>query len=286
MINRIPQGYWYALAAVLIWTGFILVSRMGGISPLLPNDVIAIRYTTCALILLPVWWFKYRVNLLNPKLIICCLVGGLAYACCAFRGFKLAPASHAAVLLPGLMPLFITLLSRLLFKEHTSRRKMVGVSIITVGVLSLLWQDTSVDSVSIGHLWLILAALFWALFSVMLKHWSISAWDATIGLALITGAVYLPVYLLALPKAIVPSLWQDIAIQAFYQGFLATIVQMLLYVRAVHLIGPASMGTMMAIVPLLASFAAIALLDEPFGLALLFAAVLVSSGSWITQSNK
>lgn len=259
---------------------------MGGISPLLPNDVIAIRYATCALILLPVWWFKFRVNLLNPKLVVCCLVGGLAYASCAFRGFKLAPASHAAVLLPGLMPLFITLLSRLFFKERTSNRKIIGVTIITVGVLSLLWQDTSAESVSIGHLWLIGAALFWALFSVMLKHWSISAWDATIGLALITGAIYLPFYVIALPKNIDPSLWQDIAIQAFYQGFLATIVQMLLYVRAVHLIGPASMGTMMAIVPLLASFAAIVLLDEPFGLVLLLAAVLVSTGSWITQSNK
>ena len=36
------RGYLFAAIAVLIWSGFILVSRFGGIGPLLPADVIAI----------------------------------------------------------------------------------------------------------------------------------------------------------------------------------------------------------------------------------------------------
>ncbi len=62
------QGYMAALVAVIIWSGFILVSRMGGISQLLSYDVIAIRYITCALVVLPFWWFKFPFKLFQPKL--------------------------------------------------------------------------------------------------------------------------------------------------------------------------------------------------------------------------
>ena len=41
-------GIFYALAAALIWSGFILVSRQGGVSALNGYDVIAIRYLTCS----------------------------------------------------------------------------------------------------------------------------------------------------------------------------------------------------------------------------------------------
>ena len=40
MDNSTRQGYLAAFGAVLIWSGFILVSRMGGISPLLSYDLI------------------------------------------------------------------------------------------------------------------------------------------------------------------------------------------------------------------------------------------------------
>ena len=85
-------GYFYGLAAVFIWTGFILVSRMGGISELSAYDVIAVRYITCAGILLPIWLFVYPFRLFKPKLIMTALVGGLAYALFTFKGFQLAPS--------------------------------------------------------------------------------------------------------------------------------------------------------------------------------------------------
>ena len=279
------RGYLFALGAVFIWTGFIVVSRLGGISQLNPNDVIAIRYATCASLLLPVWWFKFRFNILNPKIICSSLVGGIAYASCAFRGFELAPASHAAVLLPGLMPLFITLLSRFMFKDQVKRSNWIGVGVITLGVFALLGQNHSLNAIGAGQLWLIFAAFFWALFSVLVKHWKISPWEATISLALVTAAIYLPIYLVALPSNISLLLWKDILTQAFYQGFLATIIQMLLYVRAVHIIGPTSMGTMMASVPILASISAIIFLKEPSSIFLATGVVLVSIGSWISYAS-
>lgn len=284
------KGYLYALAAVVIWTGFILVSRMGGISELLSYDVIAIRYATCAALLLPVWWFKYRFNLLNGKLVVASVIGGLAYALFAFRGFQLAPASHAAVLLPGLMPLFIILLSVWINRETQSWTKWLGIGVITLGVGSLFAQQLSHSQIqgqsfAEGHIWLVLAALMWALFSVLIKRWGITPWQATVSLAVITCALYLPVYIVWLPKNMSTELWPDILLQAFYQGFMATIVQMFLYVKAVQVIGPSSMGAMMAMVPVLAGVAAIFALNEPATPELLGGLILVSVGAWVAHSQ-
>ena len=70
------KGYLFGLGAVAIWTGFILVSRQGGLGPLNANDVIAIRYFTCSVILLPFWFFYQRFNFMQWKFVVAALIGG------------------------------------------------------------------------------------------------------------------------------------------------------------------------------------------------------------------
>jgi len=224
-MNNMQKGYCYALTAAVIWTGFILISRLGGIIELGAFDVTAIRYITCSAIVLPIWWFKFRFNLLNIKLIPCGLIGGLAYALCIFQGFQLVGASHAAVLLPGLMPLFIMVLAFLINGEYSSVEKWLGIVVITLGIFTLFWPMLSnSQGLSIGHLYLVAGALCWAVFSVLIKGWEISPWQAKVSLAVITCVLYLPFYIAFLPKKLSMAILPDIALQAFYQGFMATIV--------------------------------------------------------------
>ncbi len=281
------KGYLYGMAAVVIWSGFILVSRLGGISPLSHYDVIAIRYVSCAAILLPLWWFKFPFKLLDIRFITAGIVGGLAYALFAFKGFELAPASHAALLLPGLMPFFIIILSAFFAGEHIRPERWIGVVVISMGVGSLLWGKISNGaSFSTGHWNLMAAALCWGVFSVLIKRWNITPWQATVSLALVTCALYLPVYLLFLPSNIdfsilstLSALADDILIQVFYQGVMATIVQMLFYVKAVTLLGPSRMGTLMALVPLIAGFSGVLLFEEVLDIGLAMGLILVCAGA-------
>jgi drug/metabolite transporter (DMT)-like permease len=279
-MNYNKSGYIFAIAAAIIWSGFILVSRLGGISALNAFDVIAIRYLICSLLLLPIWWFKFRFNIFQAKFIYCSLIGGLGYAIFSFQGFQIASASHAAILLPGLIPLFIILLATLTNKEQQSIQKWLGITVIALGVLTLIWPLINAgNGLNLGHLYLSLGAFFWALFSVLIKRWEITPWQATVSLAMLTCLVYMPIYLLFLPKNIAIEHWQAISIQAVYQGFLATIVQMVFYVRAVQLIGPASMGAVMAIVPILSGISAIFLFQEAASTSLILGLILVSIGS-------
>jgi len=285
-MDNTQKGYFYALAAALIWSGFILISRLGGISELGAFDVIAIRYITCSIIVLPIWWFKFRFNLLNTKLIASSVIGGLAYALCTFQGFQLVPASHAAVLLPGLMPLFIIVFSFLINGERHSIEKWFGIVVITLGIFTLFWPMLkNPQDLSVGHLYLVSGALCWAVFSVLIKRWEISPWQATVSLAVVTCVIYVPVYLVLLPKKLTMVLLPDIALQAFYQGFLATIVQMILYVRAVQIIGPSSMGSMMAIVPLISGISALFIFNEVATMELVSGLILVSMGAWLAHKK-
>jgi drug/metabolite transporter (DMT)-like permease len=281
------QGYLAAIGAVIIWSGFILVSRMGGNSELLSFDVMAIRYTTCALLVLPFWLFKYKFNLFQPKLITLSLLGGLAYDLFVFKGFELTPASQAAVILPGLMPVLIIVLSVLINKQSHPATKWLGTAIITLGVALLFWQEFTVNGeFSLGHLMMAAAALCWALFTILLNRFKISPWQTTVSLSVITCLFYMPIYLLFSPSNISVNLWQDILLQSLYQGVLVATIQLMLYTRAVQLIGAAGMGSMMAIVPVLAGVSALFVFNETLKPTLIIAMILISFGVWLANSNR
>jgi len=299
--NHPLKGYLFAMTAVLIWSGFILVSRQGGLSALTAYDIIAIRYLTCAAILTPIWFWLKPFNLLNPKLIISSLIGALLYALFAFNGFQTTPASHTAILLPGLLPVLVALFSAGLLKERLQWTRLAGIAIISSGIALLFFQQVASNQLTLGHAWVIMAGVCWAFYSVLLTRWQINPWQATASLAIITCVIYLPVYILFLPKTIGPdtlmllfsgshdtdvahsALVTEILRQAIYQGILATIIQMLCYVQAVKLIGPSNMGSMMAIVPIISGLGAVLIFDEAFNSVLLITLILVSLGVWLAN---
>ena len=282
--NEKLVGVLCAISAALIWSGFILVSRMGGISELTPYDVIAIRYVTCSLLLLPVWLFFYRFNVLKLEFLVSALIGGLAYAVFAFKGFELSSALHGGILLPGLIPVFVSILSIVLIRNRLSKNKVIGLWMIILAIVLLFSKEIAVmDHLPEGDLYFILAAFFWALYSVLINIWHITPWQATCSLAFITALLYLPVYMIFLPKNIDQAALSEIGLQVFYQGFLATIIQMLLYVKAVKIIGAQGMGSFMALVPVLAGVFAVIFLHEPATWYLWAALSLVSVGVFISH---
>jgi drug/metabolite transporter (DMT)-like permease len=164
--------------------------------------------------------------------------------------------------------------------------KWIGIAVITLGVAILFWQEFSVNGeFSLGHLTMFAAALCWALFSVLLNRWQVSPWQATVSLSVITFLIYMPIYILWLPKNISLNLWQDILLQSVYQGVLAATIQVMLYSRAIQLIGAAGMGSMMAIVPILGGIGALFVFDELLTTPLLFAMILVSIGVWLANTT-
>lgn len=275
------RGVIYAVTAVLIWTGFILISRAGTLAALAMPDMLALRFGSALLILSPLVW-RLRRQLLNLRILVLGLLGGLGYGLCVYSGFERAPATHAALLLPGLMPVMIALAAALLAGERKSLRVWVGIGVSSIGILALLF-DTLLGAADywFGDLSFVLACLCWAIYTALLRGWNIGPWQATVGVVLVTALLYLPLYGLWLPSSLEEVAWPMLLAQVLYQGLLATIVQMICYVRAVQLLGATRMGGLMALVPVLAGGLAIPLFGEQMTPVLAASMALVLCGALV-----
>jgi drug/metabolite transporter (DMT)-like permease len=281
------RGYLFAAATVALWSGFVLVSRLGGVSALSAFDITALRLATAAAVLLPVWLLRHPVRLITARMSALAVTGGLGYALLVYAGFKLTSAAHAAVLLPGLLPFGIAFMARALLDERASPSRWFGLLVIASGVGCLGLDAVGGETGNWhGDLLMLAASLCWALYTVLARRWAVAAWDATIGVVLISAIAYLPVYILFLPKDIASASWSAIAVQAFYQGVVAPIVAMVVYIKAISLIGATRMGTLMALVPAASGFAAAPLLGEPLSGWLIAGLALVSTGAYVGSLNQ
>ncbi len=278
-LSPTQRGLLYAITAVLIWTGFILVSRAGALASLGMTDLLAVRFGTAFVLLGPVAWIM-RKQWVSVRMLLLGLIGGLGYGLFVYAGFERAPATHAALLLPGLMPVMIAVMAFLFAGERKSAKVWLGIGVSSLGI-SLLLTTTLLESTRywLGDLCFVLACFCWAAYTVLLRAWNIQPWTATIGVVMVASIFYLPVYFGALAGGLNEVPWSVILGQCFYQGVLATIVQMICYVRAVQLLGATRMGGLMALVPVFAGGLAVPLFNEPLSVVLLLSIVLVTLGS-------
>lgn len=283
MQESVPKsGYLFAAGAVLIWSGFVLVSRIGGTSVLNAFDITALRFGAAALVLLPVWWFWKRVPLLNAKVLSLALSGGIAYSVTVYFAFKHAPAAHGAVLISGLLPFFVPLMALLILREPLRRNLRFALPVIALGMICLGVDIFSRSENTLpGDLLMIASSLLWALYTILAKRSGLGAWETAIGSALLASLIYLPVYLLVLPKAITLAPLGDIVLQALYQGVVVAVVAMLFFMAAMTRLGPTRLGAFMALVPAVAGIGASLILGEPLNVWLVAGLLITSTGAWL-----
>lgn len=287
-MNSITEraGFAYAAIVIALWSGFVLVSRIGGTSELSPLDITALRFGTAALVLLPAWLFWKRVPLFNLRMLALALIGGIGYSLSVYAGFHYAPGAHGALLVSGLLPFMLALFVWLLLGETPRRQLQYGLLLIAAGVGCLAFDTFSRGgehggSIALGDALLVTASLCWALYTVLIRRWGYQPWETTIGVALLAGLLYLPVYVLLLPSSLAQAPMLTVLLQAVYQGIFVVIVAMVLYMQALVRLGPARLGAMMAMVPAIAGTGVSLVLDEPLTVWLIAGLLLTSSGAWV-----
>lgn len=285
--KQLAWGYLAATATLLMWSGFSLISRLGGKSVLTPYDIFALRLITAAVVLLPFIgsmppraWTDKRLWLLT------CLCS-LIYCPLAYSGFKYAPAAHGAILLSGLQPFLISAVAWLLVGTRPSRIRTIGVSLIGLGIVFAAMPyltDWSPDY-AFGDLLILASSVCWAFYGVLAARWRYSAWTLTRAIAFGSSIVYLPIYWLWLPKEMGNAPLSMIVIQGAFQGISATILAMLTYLKSLELLGPERTASFLALVPVVIGILAVPLLDEPLTPWLGSGIVLVSLGSYVASKS-
>ena len=273
-----------AFFALCIWTGFILVSRYGGKGVLTGWDVTALRFGVGAFIAL---FFLPRVTLPPLKVtLLFSLFGGVGYAITVYAAFRLAPAAHAAVLLPGALPFTTAVIAWLWLRQKPSPAQQIALILVFIGI-TFTAADTFSHSAHLtgkqmfGDLLFLCGSSIWAVFTLLLRRYPVPPMTAAVSTTLGSAILYLPVWWLFLPSTLGQAPVTEIAIQAIYQGILVVFVAMLLYTFAVRSLGAQTVTLLMAIVPGLAALAAVPVLGEPLSLYTLAGLGAVTMGAML-----
>ena len=284
--TELRRGYFYASAVIIIWSGFIIVSRFGGTSNLTAYDVIALRYSVAGLVMIPLW-LHHRTPLLDWRKLVLAITGALGFTLLAFNGFRHSPASHAGILLQGSLPFTVAIIAYLLNGERVSRQRMKGLMLLALGVAFMAVESFGKGGLTLlGDSLLIGASLCWAIYTVLLRHWNMPPMESTIAMTIIAALLYLPMYAAFLPKNIAQTPWQTCAFIAVYQGVLVAVIQMTLYTKSVAILGATRMSLFASLAPVLAALGAWQLLHEPIPLLIGIGLAFVSIGAWVGNRQR
>lgn len=277
------QGYLAAFTVVCCWTGFNIVSRLGGKSVLTPFDVAALRFLVSGIVMVPVF-FIFGNQLKKRQLLTIGTVGGFGYALCAYSGFMFAPAAHAGIIINGGIPLATAGIAWIFLKDKPKPLSLFALCLAALGVAiislhSLNTHSSDTPHVIWGDIFFILAALAWSTFGILVRIWHIRPVDAMSGIGVTSLLIYIPIYLLFLPKGIQDASLSTIVLQGFYQGIIAALVAGFFYTFATLVLGSGAASLTLAIVPGTSAILAVPFLNEAITWTTGAGVVLVSIGA-------
>lgn len=285
--SEYARGALYGLAAISIWSGWIVASRLGLKTSLTPWDITAIRFGVAGIILLPYLIKKgLAVERLGLSGLVAIVLGGVAVLV-ANAGLLYAPAAHAGALFPGVMPLQVAILAALLLSEAFTLAKRIGFVLILAGALTIVWAagGTLGTAQNIGHALFLAAGFLWACYTVAMRKARLEGLHAAAIAAVGLLLLYVPGYAVFAGASIFHAPWWDIALQAVVQGLLAAVLSLVLYGRAVTILGASSGASFAALCPAMTALLAIPVLGEWPTLADWLAIGLISAGVYFVSGG-
>jgi drug/metabolite transporter (DMT)-like permease len=274
-------GATYGVLAALIWGGFPAITKLSLTSNALSAwDVTALRFGTAGLILLPIFLRDGLGSLRWTRALLLACGAGAPYVLLTAGGLAFAPAGHMGVITPSSMLLFSTLGSWWLLGDRPAGGRVAGVLTILIGLVMLGWDGLTnhLDRTWLGDVMFMLGGLFWASYTIGSRAWSVAPFHATVVVAVLSMIGFLPAYVVLAGPRLATAPWSEIVIQVVFQGVLSAIVALLLYTRAVALLGAARGAVFAALVPAFSLLVAIPVLHELPTRLQVIGAVLVTLG--------
>lgn len=253
----IGLGVLCGLAVALIWSSWSVATRFAVTSNLGPHDVTFLRFGVSALLLWPILVRKglglRQIGLV--RLLVMVGGAGVPFMLLGSIGMQYAPASHVATLMIGAMPIWVAVLSGLLFGERFTGQQLSGIGTVIVGALCLggyaLIANRSAGEWR-GDLLFLLAGLLFASFTVTQRRSGISPWHATALVNCLSALVFTPIYFLWLKPRIFTAPVGEVAFQVVAQGIAVAILGMFFYTEAVRRLGAPRAAIFGSLAPALA----------------------------------
>ena len=240
--------YLAALLVVCIWSGWLTISRHGVHSSLEPADITLLRYWTAFCFVLPlVLRFDWRRFSWRQYLVIALGIG-FPYTLLSFWGMESIRAAHTGVIVNGSLPVLGALASWYLFRQGISWRRIAAIVLLFIANMTMNGGGTWSSGQISGILILLLAACIYTMHITSIRLWSVSWKEVIVVVPTVNVLLFTPLWPF-LPSALFRSSWQDIAVQALYQGLIVNVLALMCGTYAIRYLGPVTVAMFMAMVP-------------------------------------
>lgn len=276
-----------ALFTVSIWANFLVT--MGGIvgAGLGTVELALLRSVACSIGLAPVIWRigLYPKGLELWRFLIMVIGAGLSFMFLIPAGFIFAPPADSGIFAPGVLPLWVAILSWIVLKERIGPIRIGGFAMIAAGVFAVGGYDaisSASDGAWKGYLCFSGGSLVFSFYAIAQRGSGLSALEATalisiwcVPIAVVVSAIYGVDF----STVSVPALaWTALA--QFGSGVVAIVT----YTYAIMRLGPSQGSAFIALTPVIVALASDLFLDQPAttltwaGAAVVSVGVLIASG--------
>lgn len=286
------NGYLFAFGATAIWSGNIILAR--GLHDSIPPVSLAFyRWLVAVVVFLP---FAIRSLIRERRIIrehlvyfsVTALLGITAFNTLIYIAGHTTTAMNLS-LIAITFPIFTILFSRILYKEYLTIKKITGIILVLTGVVTLITKGEISAliniSFSMGDVWMLMAAIVFAVYSLFLKNKpekiSVMALQLSI---FILGLVFLFPFFLWEQTSIHHSILTRTTIPAIlYVGICASLGAFVLWTKSVVILGPVKAGMVYYTLPLFSGLLAMLFLNENFNLVYFYSMLLIFFGIVITN---
>ncbi|MEP7728031.1 DMT family transporter [Marinomonas primoryensis] len=282
----------YLLLPIFFWSGNYILGRLTVSDGIDPFSISFLRWSLACLIILPFaykkLWREREIIAKNwPLLVLFGWLGICNYNLFLYIGLTSTTVTNA-VLLNSIMPVMILITARLLLGSKTSWLQNTGIMISTVGAVAIVSRgslDTFLHlSISHGDLWIIVAAISWAIYSVMIvrrpKEMSLIGFFACT--ALIGTLCQAPLFFL-FGDSQLSSFTTENWLSILYMSVFASIGAFLCWNTGIQKLGAATAGHFIHLLPVFSIGLSVLFLGESLfrfhyvGIALIFSGIFVAT---------
>lgn len=270
-----------AWSIVLVWSFWLIVSRVASQSGLTIYDLAAMRYGLASLVALPLClYYKPWRGLSLSKIAVLSFILGPVYILIVFSGFLYAPAAHGGIFMNGMLPLFSILFSVVFLRVLPSLRRFLGAALILICAVLLAWDGSvsSGDNAWFGDLLFVVGALFFSSYVILSERWQLSAMQIIFCGTIVNALLYLPIWAIWLPSGLSDAPMGPLLLQAIYQGFVPNLIGLLFIAHASRAIGNGNTSFILAAVPGVGAILGVLVLGESLTVFSILAIIFLTVG--------
>ncbi|MBL3530916.1 DMT family transporter [Companilactobacillus zhachilii] len=269
-----------------IWGGMFVVVKMI-VDEIHPIQLVWLRYLIAIIFLMTFSLLrreKWHWNWSDLRLIFLIgLIGNTISIVAQETGTWLSSAQTGAVITSA-TPTFMLIFAWLILKEKMTSVKIISVIMATLGVIMIVGLHLSGNYILYGVLSLIVAALTWALMSVLVKkvnHYS--SLQTTIISTMVAIVCLTPIIMLN-PSALgnINFLNIKVILCLFYLGVISTAMAFVMWNQGLKLVNASSSGLFFLLQPIIGTLLGWLLLGENISISFIVGTILIIGSVWFS----